>query len=81
LDVKNFGKKIYPNDYEFLSQVHRICSNNNIDMNERVVYCTDSIMCEYIHLDKIKALGSELIEMETASFYRCMELINKRGIA
>jgi purine-nucleoside phosphorylase len=45
------------------------------------VYCTDSIFCEYLHLDEILQFGSEVIEMETAAFYRCMEIMNKEGIA
>ncbi len=81
ISVDNFGKKIYPNNFEFISKVTDICIKNNISLKEKVVYCTDSIICEYIHLDRIKSLGCELIEMETASFYRCMELINKQGIA
>ena len=49
----------------------------DIDVKEKITYCTDTIFCEYYHLDEIKSLGSELIEMETASFMRCMELIEK----
>jgi len=81
ISTEHFGKKVYPNDPNFVSSVMEICKKNEITMKEKVVYCTDSIMCEYIHLDYIKSLGAELIEMETAAFYRCLELINKPGIA
>ena len=44
-------------------------------------YNTDSIFCEYFHLNEILEFGSEAIEMEIASFYRCMEIMGTEGIA
>jgi len=58
-----------------------IAKNIGVELKEKIVYCTDSIFCEYLHLNEILELGSEAIEMETAAFYRCMEIINKDGIA
>jgi purine-nucleoside phosphorylase len=81
IDVKGFGKRVYPNQPDFIKKVHEICRQNNMVMKEKVVYCTDSIICEYLHLEQIKSLGCDLIEMETAAFYRCLELMNKKGIA
>ena len=40
------------------------------------VFCTDSIALEYSHLDEIKATGAQLIEMETATFFRLAELFD-----
>ncbi|HXK50198.1 MAG TPA: phosphorylase [Clostridiales bacterium] len=78
--AENFRKKIYP-DKEISQRVIETAKNLNIEVKEKVVYCTDSIFCEYYHLEEILSLGSEVIEMETAAFYRCMELIGKPGIA
>ena len=41
------------------------------------VFCTDSIVLEYSHLDEIKNTGAKLIEMETATFIQTAELIGK----
>lgn len=78
--VENFRKKIYP-DKEISQRVIETAKNLNIEVKEKVVYCTDSIFCEFYHLEEILSLGSEVIEMETAAFHRCMELIGKPGIA
>ena len=45
------------------------------------MFCTDSIILEYSHLDEIKATGAKLIEMETSAFYSCLTMMNKIGIA
>lgn len=80
IDISNFGNKITPNSI-FLNQVLELAKFKNIDLKVRSVYCTDSIICEYVHLDHIKKYNCDLIEMETAAFYRSIELIGKRGIA
>ena len=56
-------------------------SGHGITMKKRKVFCTDSIFCEYIHLPEIKETGAELIEMETAGFYECINAMEKKGIA
>lgn len=78
LNPKNFLNKVCPNT-KCNDKILDISKKLNIPIKEKVTYCTDSIFCEYYHLDEIKKLGSELIEMETASFLRCMELIEKKG--
>lgn len=80
ISTDNFRNKISPN-HEISQSIIDTARSINIEVKEKVVYCTDSIFCEYMHLDDILSLGSELIEMETASFFRCMELINKTGFA
>ena len=51
------------------------------DMLQAPVFCTDSIFCEYSHLDFIKSFGAKLIEMETSSFYLMADLMEKPAIA
>lgn len=73
---KPFGK-VYPNDPSFVRQV----MVRYPDMIQAPVFCTDSIFCEYSHLDFIKSFGARLIEMETSSFYLMAELLEKPAIA
>jgi purine-nucleoside phosphorylase len=80
ISTENFRNRNYP-DKELTCKLLDIAGELNINVKEKIVYCTDSIYCEYFHLDEILSLGSELIEMETAAFFRCMELIGKKGIA
>lgn len=81
LDAANFGRTVRPHCCEYIEKVLDKASEGNIAIDKRRTFCTDSIICEYAHLDEIKATGAELIEMETAAFYRCLEIINKKGIA
>jgi purine-nucleoside phosphorylase len=77
ISEKNYRKKILQHEL-YKNRLFEVAKMNGIAVQEKITYCTDSIFCEYFHLDEIKSLGSELIEMETASFMRCMELIEKR---
>lgn len=45
------------------------------------VFCTDSISCEYSHLEEIKATGAQLIEMEASTFYQLADLFDVPAIA
>lgn len=71
-----FGK-VYPNDPAFVQQV----LERYPEMIQAPVFCTDSIFCEYSHLDFIKSFGVKLIEMETSSFYLMADLLEKPAIA
>ena len=73
---KPFGK-VYPSDTSFVQQV----VERYPDMLQAPVFCTDSIFCEYSHLDFIKSFGAKLIEMETSSFYLMADLMEKPAIA
>lgn len=81
LDAANFGRGVKPHCDEYIGTVLCKAAENGIAIEKRRTFCTDSIICEYAHLDEIKGTGAELIEMETAAFYRCLEMINKNGIA
>lgn len=71
-----FGR-IYPNDPLFVQKVMA----RYPELMQLPVFCTDSIFCEYSHLDFIRSFGVSLIEMETSSFYRMAELMEKPAIA
>ncbi len=46
-----------------------------ISLKRASVFCTDSIVMEYYHLDEIRSFGTDLIEMETAAFYSMADLL------
>lgn len=74
-------RKIYPNHPTFVDDVIECLSFQGIGLKKAPVFCTDSIFCEYSHLDFIKSFGVQLIEMETSSFYLMADLMEKPAIA
>ncbi len=76
-DFKPF-ETVVPNDWNFVEQVIGLAG---FPVKLAKVFCTDSIACEYFHLDFIRSFGSELIEMETSSFYRLAALMEKPAVA
>ncbi len=82
-DLTNYVpfQKVYPNDWDFVNRVMELADELGYSMKKEPVFCTDSIFCEYSHLDFIKSFGSKLIEMETSSFYRMAELMEKPAVA
>lgn len=74
-------KAVVPDNMSFVEKVLEKAEKQGIAVKKRKVFCTDSIMCEYIHLPEIKETSAELIEMETAGFYECINTMEKKGIA
>lgn len=81
INFEKWGKVVKPHSNIFIDKIIKEAYKNNIDIKKRKVFCTDSIACEYSHLDFIKNTGAELIEMETSIFYECMEMMEKNAIA
>ena len=79
-DYKPFGK-VYPNDPEFVSDIMGLITEMGYVIKQEPVFCTDSILCEYAHMDFIKSFDVSLIEMETSSFYLMADLLEKPAIA
>lgn len=73
-------ERVYP-DREYISRVMEAVRSSGYSMKEGRVFCTDSIMMEYSHLDEIKALGADLIEMETAAFYGVANMMEIPAVA
>lgn len=69
---------ITPSKQEFIEQVRQQAP---FPISKASVFCTDSISCEYFHLDFIKDFNCDLIEMETGSFYLLADLLEKPAIA
>lgn len=70
-------EKIVP-DQEFAD---RVINYVRFDIKKAAVFCTDSLALEYYHLDEIKAFGTDLIEMETSSFFLLADLFEVPSIA
>ena len=78
-DYKPFGK-VYP-DEKYVDEVIELAMENGYTLKKASVYCTDSIALEYSHLEEIKAFDTDLIEMETSSFYELAKLFEVPAIA
>ena len=60
--------KVFP-DMDYVDAAIDIGKTNGYDIKKASVFCTPSIAMEYTHLDEIKSFDTDLIEMETSSFY------------
>jgi len=73
-------EKIYPEE-DFVNQVIRMAAENGHTIQKASVFCTDSIAMEYTHLEEIKSFGTDLIEMETSTFYAIAKIMELPAIA
>lgn len=73
-------EKIYP-DMEYVNSIIQLAEENNYTIKKASVFCTDSIAMEYTHLKEIKEFGTDLIEMETSTFYAVAKLMEIPAIA
>ncbi len=71
-------QEVKPHDAAYVDE---ICSLADFPIQKFRVFCTDSIVCEYDHLDFIRSFDADLIEMETSAFYRLAYLMEKPAIA
>ena len=72
--------KVLP-DEQYVEHVIKVGKMKGYDIRRASVFCTPSIAMEYTHLDEIKAFDTDLIEMETSSFYLMTDLFELPGIA
>ena len=73
-------EKVYP-DENYINRIIDLAKENGYDLKKASVYCTDSIALEYSHLEEIKAYDTDLIEMETSSFYLVADLMEVPAVA
>ncbi len=72
---------VYPNDPNFVESVISLAESKGHEVVKAPVFCTDSVYCEYSHMDFIKSFGVSLIEMETSVLYQMADLLEKPAIA
>jgi len=65
----------------YIDTIIKFAGESNYEIKKASVYCTDSIAMEYTHLDEIRTFGTDLIEMETSSFYGVAKLMEVPAIA
>lgn len=73
-------ERIYP-DRDYVARVRKLASENGYSIKEASVFCTDSIAMEYTHLDEIRSFDTDLIEMETSTFYAIAEMMDIPAVA
>lgn len=73
-------EKVEP-EMSFIDEVIDIGKKKGYDIKKSSVFCTDSIALEYYHLDEIRDFDTDLIEMETASFYLMADLLEVPSVA
>lgn|GEM_PF-513516 len=73
-------EKITP-DAAYTDRVIRLGRAMGHTIQKASVFCTPSIALEYTHLEEIRAFHTDLIEMETSSFYLMTELFEVPGVA
>lgn len=78
-DYKPF-EKVYP-DSKYIDEIIALAKKNKYSLKKASVFCTDSVALEYYHLDEIKKFQTDLIEMETSTFYLVADLLEVPAIA
>lgn len=76
-----YGSIVYPHNNEYIEKIIHTSIQNNVIIEKGKVFCTDSMILEYSHLDEIKSTGAQYVEMETSAFYSCLRMMDKEGIA
>lgn len=72
-----FGDIVYPNKDMFervLKCTENICQKKGVKFHIGKVFSTDSIFAQFAHIDEIINSNCDAIEMETAAFFKVMEL-------
>ena len=81
MNSEGFGKTIEPENPLFIEQILRIARQKGIKLSSRKVFCTDTIIGEYLQMNRILGTGAEVIEMETSAFYCATSLMKKIAAA
>ncbi len=79
-EYRPFGR-VYPNDPGFVEDIIGLITGMGYEIKQVPVFCTDSVLCEYAHMDFIRSFDVSLIEMETSSFYLMADLLEKPAAA
>ena len=80
LDKENLFEKTHSSP-ELNTVLRNICNDLNLTVKQAVPISVDSILCEYQHLDDFRSMGARLIEMECATFFKAIKMIEKQASA
>lgn len=84
LDDKLSPEKMFERTYsspELNTELSRVCTSVALTTKNAMPISVDSVACEYAHLDGFRQMGATLIEMETATFFKAMQIIGKPASA
>lgn len=79
-----FGERFFPNENLFnlsINVTKKICEEENLTFHIVNNFSVDTIFAQFAHIDEIKDLGSNVIEMETAALFRAAEICNIKSCA
>lgn len=80
MDSKNFLEHT-KSDSELNEHIRQVFIQHGKKPLNVPLYSTDTIMAQYLHLNEFTDMGARAIEMESATFFGCMSLINKTASA
>lgn len=80
LNSANLFERTYSSP-ELNARLLDICAKINQPTKDAVPISIDSITCEYAHLDEFRGMGAQLVEMETATFFKAMKMMGKLASA
>jgi len=80
-DLNNdvFGEKVYPDQNMFdiaKNETAKICDEHNVKWHLGKNFSVDTISAQFSHIDTIKNMDCNVIEMETAVAFRASKLMN-----
>lgn len=78
IDTANFFNKMFFST-EIKQHIESVLKNSNFSYKNGGVYSTDTLIGEYYHMQEIMKLGATCIEQESASFGKCMKIMEKEG--
>ena len=78
INTDNFLNKIIFST-EIKQHIESVLKNCDFSYKNGGVYSTDTLIGEYYHMQEIMKLGASCIEQETASFGKCMKIMEKDG--
>lgn len=84
LDDKLSPDKMFERTYsspELNAELSRVCTSVALTTKNAMPISVDSVASEYAHLDEFRQMGATLIEMETATFFKAMQIIGKPASA
>lgn len=70
-----FLKREYPTK-KMTNKLIKLLKENNIKYHYVPNFSVDNIFAQFYHINKILELGAKTIEMETANFFKCGEIMN-----
>lgn len=74
--IKDFVpfEKVYP-DGKYIDKIIELAKEKDCEIKKASVFCTPTVAMEYYHLDEIKEFDTDLIEMETGTFYLMADML------